>query len=196
MTIWEEIAADANRGAERLVAEYGDRLYNSAVHICGNGTDAEDLVYRTLSQVVRRIESYTGRSSFYTWVYSVMMNFRKMDLRRKGANSLDFPGETPEEVDPSPDPAEAFVRSSETAAVRSAIAELDEIYRTVIVMFYFDDMEVAEIAQVLELPAGSVKSRLHRARKLLSRILLRTNFRENASNNKGRASLSETADGK
>lgn len=181
MTVWEEIASDVNRGAERLVSEYGNRLYASAVRICGNETDAEDLVFRTFAQVVRHIDAYSGRSSFYTWMYTVMMNFRKMDLRKKGANALDFPEELPEEVDPAPDPAEAFVLGSEGAAVRAAVAELDEAYRAVVVMFYFDDMEVAEIAQVLGQPVGSVKSRLHRARKILARKLTGTFFRKGAS---------------
>lgn len=149
MTVWEEIAADANRGAERLVSEFGNRLFASAVQLCGNETDAEDLVFRTFSQVVRRISTYGGQSSFYTWMYAIMMNFRKMDLRKKGQNALDFPDELPEIADPSPDPAEMLVLGTDGELVRSAVSELEEPYRTVIVMFYFDELEVGEIAQIL-----------------------------------------------
>lgn len=186
MSIWEDIALDANRGAERLISEFGDRLYASAAYICGNENDAEDLVSRTFTQVIRKISQYNERSSFYTCMYSIMLNFRKMDLRRKGANALVFPEELPEEADPSPDPAEGFDIRADAADVRRAVSELPEPYRAAVVMFYFEDMEIAEIAQAEGMPAGSVKSRLHRARKMLFKKL-RTFRPEGASKSmKGR----------
>ena len=88
MEVWEEIAADAQAGAARLVAEYGDRLFTAACRIVQNETDAEDLVFRTFEAVVAKVGKFDGRSQFFSWMYSVMLNFRRMDLRRKGANAL------------------------------------------------------------------------------------------------------------
>ncbi len=140
MTIWETIAADANVGAERLVAEYGDRLLTSACRITQNHADAEDLVFRTFSQVIARIGQYSGRSDFLTWMYAILLNFRRMDLRRKSAQALVFTDNLPEQEDPAPDPAERFVLASEAVEVRKAIGKLPEPLREVIVLAYYEEI--------------------------------------------------------
>ncbi len=181
VTIWKLIAIDAEKGAERLVAEYGDRLMTSAFFLTQNEADAEDLVFRTFSRVIERISQYSGRSQFYTWMYSIMMNFRKMDLRRKAANSLDFTDEPINEEDSRPDPAEQVALGATEASVRSAIASLPEALRSVVVLVYFDDMDVREAASALGIAVGTVKSRLFHARKRLAEILSRTVFDDGAS---------------
>ena len=72
--------------------------------------------------------------------------------------------------------------SSTRAFVRAAVAELDEPLRTVVVLHYFEDMDVSEIARVTEAPIGTVKFRMHKARKILADRLAQTFFRQNASN--------------
>lgn len=181
MEIWEEIAADANTGAERLIAEYGDRLLTSASFLTGNAADAEDLVFRTFSRVVERISQYSRRSSFYTWIYSIMLNFRKMDLRRRGANALDFTDEPLEAEDPRPSPSESFLMAASADTVRAAVAELPEPLRAVVVLTYFEDMDVNCVSRVLGIAAGSVKSRLFRARRRLAWTIARTEAAERAS---------------
>jgi len=283
VTIWETIAADANVGAERLVAEYGDRLLTSACRITQNHADAEDLVFRTFSQVIARIGQYSGRSDFLTWMYAILLNFRRMDLRRKSAQALVFTDNLPEQEDPAPDPAvrlnqknlarfslverpdysiafkfcyqsrgpsptdvhsalkkaptrtlvsdnkkprlsittiwrtsrlsqrraavgivmlcavshdlllfapwlalrERFVLASEAVEVRKAIGKLPEPLREVIVLAYYEEMDVSTIAGLLKCPVGTVKSRLHRARSTLARHLAGTVFRDGASNDIG-----------
>lgn len=181
MEIWEEMAANPKAGAERLVAEYGDRLFTAAFQITQNAADAEDLVFRTFARVVERGGEYDGRSAFFSWLYAVMLNFRRMDLRRKGANALVFDGEIPEREDPSPNPAELLALKSDAAAVRAAVAELDESLRTVVVLRYFEDMDVSEIARLTEAPVGTVKFRLHTARRSLADALAQTFFKQGAS---------------
>ena len=88
MEIWEDIAANAEDGAKRLVAEYGDRLFSAAVRICGNDCDAEALVFRTLSHAIAKIGQYGKRSSFFSWLYSILANFHRMDMRKKGSTDL------------------------------------------------------------------------------------------------------------
>ena len=183
MEIWEEISADSQAGAERLVAEYGDRLLTAAFQINQNGSDSEDLVFRTFERVVAKIGQYDGRSAFFSWLYAVMLNFRRMDLRRKGANVLAFDGELPDREDTSPNPAELLAMKNDAATVRAAVAELDETLRTVVVLHYFEDMDVSEIARLTESPAGTVKFRLHKARKILADVLAQTFFKQGASNN-------------
>lgn len=174
MQIWEEIQADPEKGAERLVAEYGERLYATAFRICLNETDAEDLVQRTFVQVMRRIGSFKGDSSFFTWMCAILVNFRRMDVRRKAANALVFDEERLDVPDENPDPGEALSRRDEAAALRWAVRRLPEELRLVVVMHYFNGFSVPEIAQTVKTPEGTVYYRLHEARfrirKSLSKV--------------------------
>ena len=174
MEIWHEIAENSDSGAKRLVAEYGNRLFTAACRIVQNDTEAEDLVFRTFERAILKIGQYDGRCQFFSWLYSIMLNFRRIDLRRKGANALDFEGEIPETVDSSPDPAEALALKSEAASVRAAISQLAEPLRTVVVLHYFEDFDLKEIAALLDLPLGTVKFRLFRARRELAGRLAQT----------------------
>lgn len=185
MEIWEEIGANAEKGAERLVAEYGDRLLTAAFQFTQNSADAEDLVFRTFAQVVAKIAQYDGRSAFYTWIYRILLNFRRMDLRKKGAHALVFMDRLPDRVDPAPDPAEALAADSDAAEVREAVSRLDESLRTVVVLHYFEEMNLTEIAALLDIPVGTVKYRLFEARKRLARELIQTKFKHQASNGNG-----------
>ena len=185
MEIWEEIAFDRERGAKRLVAELGDRLLTAAYQITQNSADAEDLVFRTFSQVIAKVGQYDGRSAFFTWIYRILLNFRRMDLRRKGANALVFMEELPETEDPAPDPAEALALDSSAAEVRAGVARLPEPLREAVVLRYFEGLSVSEIAALVEVPVGTVKYRLFEARKQLARYLVQTNFRNSASKQNG-----------
>jgi len=182
MDIWTEIAENADSGAKRLVAEYGDRLFTAALCIVQDDSEAEDLVFRTFERAILKIGQYDGRCQFFSWLYSVMLNFRRMDLRRKGANALDFMEELPETEVPAPDPAEALALKSEAASVRAAIARLAEPLRAVIVLHYFEDFDLKEIAELLDVPLGTVKFRLYRARKELAQMLLQTFSGKGSSN--------------
>lgn len=181
MEIWDEIAADAQTGANRLVAEYGDRLFTAAFRIVQDDMAAEDLVFRTFEQMIRHIDQYDGRSQFFSWMYSIMLNFRRMDLRKRGANALVFGEELPETEDPAHDPAEAISIKSDAAAVRDAVGRLAEPLRAVVTLHYFEDFGLKDIADLLKVPLGTVKYRLHEARKELMKILSPTFSEHGAS---------------
>lgn len=167
MEIWEDIAVNAEDGAKRLVAEYGDRLFSAAVRICGNESDAEDLVFRTLSHAIAKIGQYGKRCSFFSWLYSILANFHRMDMRRKGFNAIVFSDELPEQEDSAPNPAERLDSQTEAEIVREATAQLPEPLREIIVLRYFEDLSLREIAALLKLPLTTVKFRLHFAKRKL-----------------------------
>ena len=150
--ILEKLRANPEDGARLLVGAYGRRLYAAAMRLCHNETDAEDLVSRTLARVVQSIGSFKGDSSFFTWQCSIMVNFFKMDIRRKAANSLVFPDELPERADERPSPAEAAERADDAREVRAAVASLPERLRAAVVMFYFAGMSVPAIAKSMGEP--------------------------------------------
>ena len=165
MPVWKLIAEDAERGAEALIEEYGTRLYATAFRLCQNEKDAEDLVFRTFARVVERIGSFHCRSGFFTWMCSVLVNFYHMDARRKAANALVFGEEVPERHDPRPDPSEVLAADDEAAILRLAVDALPDELREAIVLCYFDEMSVPEIAKAVEVPEGTVYWRLHEGRK-------------------------------
>ena len=185
MGIIADIHNDLEKGAFQLLVEYRERLRIEAVKLCQDETGAEDLVFRTFSQVIAKVGQYDGRSAFFTWIYRILLNFRRMDLRKKGANALVFMEELPEMEDPTPDPAEALALDSSAAEVRAGVARLPEVLRETVVLHYFEGLGVSEIAAVAEIPVGTVKYRLFEARKQLARYLVQTNFRNAASKQNG-----------
>ena len=174
--------SDRAAGARQLVAEYGNRMYNAAIYLCGRESDAEDYVFRTFEKVIARISQFKGRASLFTWMYGIMLNLIRTDLRRKGANALDFPEELPEVPAPGPDAGAALDAGIEAAAVRAAVRELPFSLRSVVVLRYYEDLSVPEIAQALALPEGTVKRRLYDARNAIRERISRT-IRPEASSN-------------
>ncbi len=171
MEVWKQLSKDRERGARALVAEYSGRLYAAAFQICQNEHDAEDLVQRTLVRVVERISTFNGNGNFFTWMFSILVNFYRMDIRRKAANALVFDDQEVEVVDVRPEPGEQLARVEDAVSVRRAVAILPEPLRLVVVMHYFSGIPVPEIARLLEMPEGTVYFRLHGARKKIREIL-------------------------
>ena len=174
MLIAEEIKARPEAGARRLVAEYGDRLYDVAFCLCQNEPDAQDLVNRTFFRAIERISLFSGDSSMYTWLYSILVNFWRMDLRSRKSEIVMFTDALPDRPDSRPDPAEALASKADAEAIRAAVSQLPDIYRAVTVFRYFEDMTVPEIAAVMGLPEGTVKFRLHKAKKMMRSRLAQT----------------------
>ena len=165
--ILHEIRERPDEGARILVGKYGRRLYAVAMRLCRNEADAEDLVSRTLARVVQSIGSFKGDSEFFTWQCAIMANFFKAGLRRKGANSLEFPKELPEVSDERPSPAEAAECTDDAREVRAAVAALPGRLREAVVLFYFGGMSVPAIAKSLGEPEGTVYYRLHEAKNAI-----------------------------
>ena len=168
MEVWQEIRKDWERGAERLVAEYGNRLYAAAVLLCANAQDAEELVFRTFDQAVKKIRLFDPSRNFFTWLYAIMLNFHRMNHRRRRVEEVPMGAaeDLPEQVVGTP--AEAQDAGDEVA---NAICALSPPLREVVVLRYFADKTVEEIAAALNIPIGTVKSRLHNAREALAGLL-------------------------
>ena len=170
MEIWQEIRKNSDRGAERLVSEYGNRLYAAALLLCANGQDAEDLTFRTLNQAIRKIKTFDPSRSFYTWLYTIMLNFRRMDLRRKRTSVISV-GSTADLPEVAIDGFAQRLEHSGNDQLAEAIASLSPQLREVVVLRYYDEKPIDEIATILQVPAGTVKSRLHNARTALNVFL-------------------------
>lgn len=170
MEIWQEIRRNSDRGAERLVSEYGNRLYAAALLLCSNSEDAEDLTFRTLNQAIRKIKTFDPSRNFYTWLYTILLNFRRMDLRRKRTSviSIGSTADLPEVA------IECFAEKLECSGndqLSEALKALSPQLREAVVLRYYDEKTIDEIATILQVPPGTVKSRLHNARIALNTLL-------------------------
>ena len=168
MEVWQEIRKDKERGAERLVAEYGNRLYAAAVLLCANDHDAEELVFRTFDQAVKKIRQFDPGRSFFTWLYAIMLNFHRMNHRRRRVEVVPMGA-----AEDLPEQTTAPTAETQDAGdeVANAIRALSPPLREVVVLRYFADKTVEEIAATLDIPVGTVKSRLHHAREALVGLL-------------------------
>jgi RNA polymerase sigma-70 factor, ECF subfamily len=150
-----------------LVLRYQDRLYNSLLRVLGSAEDARDAVQDAFVQAFVKLDTFRGSSAFYTWLYRIALNTAMSHARRKRPHrSLDQErtecGREP--VDSQPLPAARLELSERAAQVHRALAELSAEYREIIVLRELDGCKYEQIAEILALPIGTVRSRLFRAR--------------------------------
>lgn len=175
MEIYEQIRLDRETGTRRLVAEYRARLQAAARLLCGDEHEAEDLVFRAFERAVLKIDDFRPTGSFYYWIYTILLNFHRMDARKKSARKVSLvKGELPEVEDDGPNLFEEFTFRASAEAVRNAVSRLPGNYREVVVLRYFEEMSTAEIAKVAGIPEGTVRSRLHYAKDALYAMLCDT----------------------
>ena len=167
----DELLNDPSAGARRLVSEYGDRLFSLAYGLCANAADAEDLTFRTFEQAIVKIAQFDASHEIFPWLRSILVNFYRMDLRRKGAHALVFTDDLPSVEDASAGPDELCLRRVDARVVEAAVQSLPETHRAVVTLRYEEDLPLDEIARLLSIPCGTVKSRLHQAKRILKEKL-------------------------
>lgn len=172
---------------ERLILRYQDRIYNVILKICANFDDAAELTQDTFVKIIEKIEQFEERSRFYTWAFRIAVNLTLTYCQRNvklGLRSLDADtGQESESVSggtklkdflsnqSTPDPAELAGDRELRQLALKALMKLDDKQRTIVVLRDIEGMSYSQIAQVLEIEAGTVKSRLSRARSELREIL-------------------------
>ena len=170
MSLIADIHADLENGAVRLIAEYRTRLFAEAVQLCGNSTDAEDLVSRTFQKVLSRIDQHRPDGDFYGWMKAILTNIHRDDLDRpvtRGTVAVDAATlERCAGADTSTD--DQILANSDRDALREAINQLDPEYRQAVAMYYFNELSLKEIAAFLNSSTSSVSRKLEVARKILA----------------------------
>lgn len=166
---------------ELLVQSYERKVFGTMLTILGNRQDAEDVTQETFLTAFRKLNQFQRRSSFYTWLYRIAYNLAIDLQRRRGrtakhvvSSAADFNSFETHLHDP-PDthdsPSDIAIAQETVEQVRRGLGRLDSERRSIIVMRDIDGMDYSEIAAVLDLPIGTVRSRLHRARLELRDIL-------------------------
>ncbi|MHC4638266.1 MAG: RNA polymerase sigma factor [Planctomycetota bacterium] len=174
-----------NAALEKLIRKYQNRIYNVILKICGNPDDAAELTQETFVKVIENISKFQGRSGFYTWAFRIAVNLTLTHRKRKvrfAFRSIDAEQGINEEQaavqlkdiladDNMPEPAEIIARKELCGLIMKSLARLDDQHRTIIVLRDIEGMNYAQIAKVLNIELGTVKSRLSRARSSLKKVL-------------------------
>lgn len=162
-----------------LVDRYQDRIYSAVLNYVSNPEDAVDVVQDTFVKAYSKLRTFDSASAFYTWLYRIAVNSSIDFLRKRKsrpADSLDDEkysesGFEPVSKDPSTDPERVAVRAEQAGALRKAIASLSDKLRSVVVLHDVEGLSQEEVAEILGVPVGTVKSRVSRARAELRSIL-------------------------
>lgn len=166
-----------------LMERYRESIYFMLLKMVNNKDDADDLTIEAFGKAFRRLAQYTPQFAFSTWLFKIASNNGIDFIRKKRirALSLDsgFRNEDGESMeigitDGTPDPIESLQRKERLNLMREVVTRLKPRYRTLIELRYFEEYSYEEIAQELDLPLGTVKAQLFRARDFLYQILKNT----------------------
>lgn len=193
----QDLVAQAQSGStmafERLVERYERRIFRLAQNITHNREDAEDVMQNALVKAFRKLPTFRGDSSFYTWLVRITVNEALMGIRRRRWNevSMDDSGESDapllrdEIEDWGPSPEQSYSQTELQEILAKTIRRLDPGYRIVFQLRDVEGFSTRETAHTLSLSSAAVKSRLQRARLQLRRSLNRyfgANGRRNSTN--------------
>ncbi|GIW98632.1 MAG: RNA polymerase sigma factor [Pirellulaceae bacterium] len=154
----------------QLVERFHSRLFAAMLHVVNHHEEAEDVVQETFVQAYVKLHTFRGNSQFYTWLYRIAFNNALSKRRRYRAEiSIDrnreLTGSDPHDDGESPE--EPLLRDERVAMVRYALERLTPEHREILVLREMEELSYEEIAQILSLNIGTVRSRLSRAREQL-----------------------------
>jgi RNA polymerase sigma-70 factor (ECF subfamily) len=169
--------------AEQAFRDFAPRIYSLAWRILGNDTDAEDIVQEVLLQVVRKLDTFRGESSFPTWLHRITVNAARTLQRRRAQckerqmkDPLDHVfacGSRHNSPRPAREPDGQVIDREVSALIGEAIERLPTIYREVYTLADVEGLSNAEVGELLGLSLPAVKSRLHRGRQGMRSTLSR-----------------------
>jgi RNA polymerase sigma factor (sigma-70 family) len=176
------LVEQARNGDEKAFASlhnrYRDSIYFMLLKMVSNPSDAEDLTIEAFGKAFRNLESYTPNFAFSTWLFKVATN-NCIDFIRKKQASPSIIDQGPDELDDytiniqsdMPDPEEALINHQKIKQLREVVDQLKPRYRNLIELRYYKEYSYEEISKELNLPIGTIKAQLFRAKSLLYNIL-------------------------
>lgn len=172
-------AQERDKAYKRLLSKYRGQIFSLILKIIHNQNEVEDLVQETFSKAFNSIKNFNKEYAFSTWLYRIATNSSIDYLRKRRLKtySIDNPISTKDDEftieipDASDEPGKNVIQSQRDALVRAAIENLPPKYRRVIEMRHLNERTYEEIAQELDLPLGTVKAHIFRAREMLYKML-------------------------
>src|SRR5690554_6090224 len=176
-----ELALSGDQSAyAELMSRYRDSIYFMMHKMVRNVDDAEDLTIEAFGKAFSRLDQYSPSYAFSTWLFKIASNNCIDYLRKKRSNHVSIDGSFNDDrenepqihlKDETPDPEEHLIRSQKVVLMRTVVQKLKPRYRTLIELRYFKEYSYEEISEELDLPLGTVKAQLFRARELLYNTL-------------------------
>jgi RNA polymerase sigma-70 factor (ECF subfamily) len=172
----ERCKAGDRSAFDTLIRAYEKRVYNLAYRLCGHYDEANDISVDAFLRVYQALKMFRGDANFSTWLYRIVTNVY-LDRRKRSRNKQHLSLEEYIELeensvarqieDPAPTPGAVAEQQERQDLLQKAIADLPDYQRAMIVLYHTEGLAYDEIAEVLNLPIGTVKSRLNRARLML-----------------------------
>jgi len=162
-----------------LIRRYQDRLFNTVYRLLGSIEDAQDVVQDTFLNAYRSLDSFKGDAEFFTWLYRIAWNTAaSLKRKQKAALSLHAGRNGQGAIDPldsseSNQPGHALEKAEQENRVQQALNRLSPEHRAVLILKEMEGQRYEDIADILQVPVGTIRSRLHRARMELREILER-----------------------
>jgi RNA polymerase sigma-70 factor (ECF subfamily) len=160
-----------------LVTRHQDRLYNTVFRLLNNSEDARDVVQEAFLHAYQSLHSFKGDARFFTWLYRIAVN-TAISFKRKRRVVLrlqptgDGGGTDPLDPNETNRPGHGIEMAEQEKRVHEALSRLSPEHRSVLVMKDMDGMKYEDMAEVLQVPIGTIRSRLHRARLEIREVLL------------------------
>jgi RNA polymerase sigma-70 factor (ECF subfamily) len=177
----------AKRGDQKaygeLMGRYRDAIYFMLLKMVNNQSDAEDLTIEAFGKAFKNINQYTPNFAFSTWLFKIATNNCIDFIRKKRGNTVSLDQSVDEEENLLPsasiqsdsmDPEENMINQQKVILMREVVSKLKPRYRRLVELRYFNEFSYDEISKELDLPIGTVKAQLFRARELLFNILKHT----------------------
>lgn len=182
LVLVEQAVSGDQKAYAELLDRYRDAIYFMLLKMVNNKSDAEDLTIEAFGKAFKSIHQYTPNYAFSTWLFKIATNNCIDFIRKRKANliSIDQSTEDVEGVTSSPatnlqsgglDPEESLIKEQNILLIKSLVSRLKPRYRKLIELRYFKEYSYEEISDELQLPLGTVKAQLFRARELLFNIL-------------------------
>ena len=183
-----QLVKEARRGNEKafasLMNRYRDSIYYMLLKMVNNASDAEDLTIEAFGKAFRNLDSYTPKFAFSTWLFKIATNNCVDFIRKKQVSPtpLDYLQDTLDNVTVNIqsdllDPEESLINLQKIAALKDIVSQLKPRYKALIELRYYKEYSYEEISSELNLPIGTVKAQLYRAKMLLYNILIKTGHR-------------------
>ena len=156
---------------DEIVRRYEQRVYSITLRMTGNAEDARDAMQEVFVSALRALRSFRGDAQLSTWIHRVAVNASLDVLRKRKRHAAGPLEEAGDRASDDIGPEDAAARAARARDVQRALLQVSDEHRTVLILHDLQDLDYAETAAALDIPVGTVKSRLHRARIEMARLL-------------------------
>ena len=169
-TLVAQIAQRDKHALQLLYSRHHVRIYRFALRFLNDEAAAEDTVSEVFIDVWRQAERFEGRSQVTTWLLAIARNKALSLLRRRSSEELD--DEVAEFIeDPSDNPEAAMLKSQRASVLQDCLTQLSPAHREIVDLVYYHEKSVEEVAEIISVPANTVKTRMFYARKRIGELM-------------------------